>query len=115
MKKRSIKILKYRKNRIGGAFGNINGQNVKDIPACICSGNVMNGIPKSKFGQITIPYYNDANSLLITKLIPYYVLVNNDNLKVSCPPKNAPPNKGWIVSSKRMCSKIALFNPNNTI
>ena len=72
----------------------------------------MNSVPKTEFGQITIPYYKNQNSKVITKIIPYYMSVRKVN-KACYPPKIARPTAGLIVGSKSFFNKYKFITSYN--
>jgi hypothetical protein len=73
----------------------------------ICSGEVVNSIPKSYYGTIIIPYYKDEKSALVTKIVPYYVAVDDPSCRVCKHPKTAPPVKGWNFSASQLVENVA--------
>ena len=103
-KKLTIEKPKFRTNRTGGALGNMNGEEVDDIRNKLFGGEAVNNIPKTKFGQITIPYYKKADSKLICQMVPYYMSVKV-NTKASKPRMNARPTMGWLIDCKRYFNK----------
>ena len=103
-KKLSIVKNKYRTNRTGGALGNMNGELVSDIREKLFSGETMNHIPKTTLGQITVPYYKNQKSKIITKMKSYYMSVKTTD-KVCSPPKVARPTMGWIIGCKSFFNK----------
>jgi hypothetical protein len=79
----------------------------------ICSGEVVNSIPKSYYGTIIIPYYKDEESELVTKIVPYYIAVDDPNYRVCKHPKTAPPVKGWNFNASRLLNNTAMYARNH--
>jgi hypothetical protein len=104
-KKLQITQMKYRTDRSGGAFGNINSRTIDKLRTIVCSGDVINSIPKNKYGSIIVPYYANKNSKLVTKLKTYYMSVIDYN-KVCHHPKYAPPTVGWQCTSEKFYKKL---------
>ena len=105
----SILEPKYRTNRTGGSLGNMNGQNVQDLRNILTSGEVMNGIPKTNYGQITVPYYSQQDSTIINKLIPYYIAITESKGVVEAP-YAAKPTLGWLIESKLLYQRYGGFS-----
>jgi hypothetical protein len=48
-------------------------------------------------GSIVVPYYTRGQTTLVSQIVPYYVGVKNNQMKVVKPSFNVIPRLGWIV------------------
>jgi hypothetical protein len=58
------------------------------------------------YGSIVIPYYQNSKSDLITDIVPCYIGVKSPNIKICKPPKNAPPSKVLLFTSKKYLNNL---------
>jgi hypothetical protein len=99
--KGKVLLPPYRTNRTNGIYGMGNNKNIVGLRTTLCSGRVMNSIPKMANGTIIVPYYKNDKSDMITNIVPYYVGVTSITPTVTKPKFNAPPSKGSIFFTKR--------------
>jgi len=93
-------------HRQSGPYGNMSEVLLSTIRNKLHSGQVQNGIARTKYATILIPATPNRNMKLVTKVVPYYVSLRNEHCKVVCPPKTALPQYGWIHSSENFVNMV---------